>query len=303
MAIRNGFPDEVLGQLYPFEDRYVELDDGRFMHYIETGRSGLRRPTLLLLHGNPTWSFLYRNFMERLGRSARVIAVDHVGFGRSDHPNDPAYYTLERHINNLEQFVEKKKLKRVIPVMQDWGGPIGLGWATRHPDKLAGLVVMNTWAFVESEQFTLPRAFRFMRSRPIGGLAFGKFNLFVEKMIPMGTRRDLEPQVMEGYRHPFTSRDSREGIVQFPRMIPDKPKNPNWATMRQIERNLANLNVPARILWAEDDMAFKPELAHAFSRALPRRPVPTFLPGAGHYLQEDAPERLVEEIEMFVRNL
>ncbi|MGB0653138.1 MAG: alpha/beta fold hydrolase [Thermoplasmatota archaeon] len=302
MAVRNGFPDEVLGDLYPFEDRYLRLSDGRTLHYIEMGKAGLRRPTILLLHGNPTWSFLYRNFMQPLSRVARVIALDHMGFGRSDHPNEPSYYSLEQHIANLEEFVEKKGLKRVVPVMQDWGGPIGLGYATRHPDNIAGLVLMNTWAFAEEEPMKLPASFKALRARGIGGLVFGKYNLSIERFLPGAIEKELPESVMKGYRHPFTNRDSREGIVQFPRMIPDKPKNPNWATMRGIEERLGDLDVPARLLWGPDPVLGE-RFARAFERKLPRHPEPTFLDTPGHFLQEDRPELLIGEIEAFVRSL
>ena len=156
MAVRNGVPDPALGDLSPFQDRYVRLADGTSMHYVEWGGSGLRKPTLLLLHGNPTWSFLYRDWIRPLSKVARVVAVDHVGFGRSDHPADPRYHTIERHVRNLEEMAAELRLKRVVPVVHDWGGPFGLGYATRHRDDVAGLVVLNTWAFTRRVPMRLP---------------------------------------------------------------------------------------------------------------------------------------------------
>ncbi len=301
MALRNGMPDQVLGELYPFEDKYVELSDGRTMHYIEMGRAGLRRPTFLLLHGQPTWSFLYREFMEPLSQVGRVIAVDHMGFGRSDHPSDPDYYTLDQHISNLEEFVARKKLKRVIPVMQDWGGPIGAGYATRHPDNIAGMVILNTWAFTHRVDLKIPWWFRAVRKGRTAKYMFGKRNMFVERFIPTYTKRELTDAEMEAYRHPFPNEKSRAGIVAFPGMIPDKPGHPEWHTMDHIDRALPAISAPALILWATGDPAFGKRVAWAWKEALPRAEDPVWL-DAGHYLQEDVPEEIVERILAWVKS-
>lgn len=299
VAVRNGFADAALGDLYPFEDKWVELPDGHRMHYIEAGRAGRRDLTFLLLHGNPTWSFLYRRFMEPLSRLGRVVAVDHMGFGRSDHPEDPAYYTLERHIQNLEAFAAATHLRRVVPVVQDWGGPIGLGYATRHPEDLAGLVVMNTWAFTRREPVRVPTWFKAMRARGVGEALYKRRNLFVDLMIPKTTVSKIPPNVMAAYRHPFPTPRSRAGILAFPRMIPDTPHHPDWPTMDAIERALPELDVPAQILWARRDPAFAPRFAHAFHDILPDAAPPDWFEGAGHYLQEDIPEELVSRITRF----
>lgn len=303
MALRNGWPDEALGDLYPFEDQWFRLSDGTQMHYVEMGRAGLRRPTVLLLHGSPTWSFLYRDFIAPLARHARVVAVDHVGFGRSDHPTDPHYHSLDRHIRNLEELVAGLGLKRIVPVVQDWGGPIGLGFAGRHPDLIAGLAVMNTWAFTHAVPVRLPRILKVLRSRGVGEWLIGRRNLYVERFIPKYTERDLPEAVMEAYRHPFPTRASREALVQFVRMVPDGPGHKDWHTMADVEHNLAELDVPARILWAANDPAFGRRHALAFRDLLPAHPEPTFFPGAGHFLQEDIPGALVSEIRDFVRTL
>lgn len=302
MAVRNGSPDPVLGDLYPFQDRYVRLSDGTAMHYVEWG-GGLRKPTLLLLHGNPTWSFLYRDWIRPLSRVARVVAVDHVGFGRSDHPADPAYYTLERHIANLEEFAAEARLKRVVPVMQDWGGPIGLGYATRHPDDIAGLVVLNTSVFTTKVPPKLPFLFRMMKAPGVGEYLYGRRNLFVEGFLPRLVQRPLAPAVMDGYRHPFPTPSSRVGVVQSPRMIPTKPRHPDWSTLDKVEKGLRGLDVPALVMWGSKDPAFPKRCAWAFSEALPRHPQPVFFENAGHWLQEDIPELLVPRVAAFVKSL
>jgi cis-3-alkyl-4-acyloxetan-2-one decarboxylase len=302
VAARNGEPDAVLGDLYPFQDRQVRLGDGTSMHYVEWG-GGWRKPTVLLLHGNPTWSFLYRDWIRPLSRVARVVAVDTVGFGRSDHPADPRYHTLERHIRNLEELAAELRLKRVVPVMQDWGGPIGFGHATRHADDLAGLVIMNTAVWSPSSLARLPLPLRLMRMRGIGEWLNGRRSLTVETFLPRLLQRPPSRQVMDGYRHPFPTPASRVGVVQAPRMIPDGPDHPSWAPMQRIADGLAGLDVPALVAWGVRDPVFGKGAAWRFTEALPRHPQPLFLDGAGHWPQEDAPELLVPRVAAMVKAL
>src|SRR5260221_2442629 len=134
------------GGRFPWKSRLIEVDHGVRLAVVDEGPRDARL-TFLLLHGNPTWGLLYREFIRRLSPKYRVIAPDHAGFGRSDKPRDPRWYTLARHIENLGKVLEELKAERVVPVMQDWGGPIGMGWATRNSDKLAGLVVLHNAAF------------------------------------------------------------------------------------------------------------------------------------------------------------
>ena len=302
MALRNGWPDAVLGDLYPFEDQYFQLADGTSMHYVEMGSARFRRPTLLLLHGNPTWSFLWRRFLPALSRNARVVAVDHVGFGRSDHPEDVRYHSLERHVANLEEFIGGLGLKRVVPVVQDWGGPIGLGWATRHRDELAGLGILNTWAFTEKVPMRLPFAYKALRAPIVGDLACRRANVFIERFLPR-LLMDAPDDLLDAYRHPFSTADSRSALVAMPRMVPDRPGHPGWATMDRIEKALPSLDVPARIVWGARDPAFPKRFAWAFSEMLPKAGKPVFLPDAGHFLQEDAPQQVIEELAGLVKSV
>lgn len=302
MAVRNGVPDAVLGDLYPFQDRYQRLSDGTTLHYVEWG-GGFRKPTVLLLHGNPTWSFLYRDWIRALSKVARVVAVDHAGFGRSDHPSDPDYHTLERHIRNLEEFASALGLRRVVPVVQDLGGPIGLGYATRNVADLSGLVVLNTWAFPQRAPARLPFGMRLLRAPGVGELWAGRRNRVVEGVLPRLMQKPLPPAIMEGYRHPFPTPASRTALVQAPRMVPDGPRHRDWPTLARIEKALSSLDVPTNILWGAKDPFFGKRLAWAFSETLPGRPQPTFFEHAGHWLQEDAPDLVVPRVRAFVQAL
>jgi haloalkane dehalogenase len=302
VAARNGEPDAVLGDLYPFEDRYARLGDGTTMHYVEWG-AGWRKPTVLLLHGNPMWSFLYRDWIRPLSKVARVVAVDHVGFGRSDHPTDPRYHTVERHIRNLEEFAAEAGLKRVVPVVQDWGGPIGLGYATRHVEDMAGLVVMNTGVWPPKAKARIPLPLRILRMRGVGEWLNAGRNMTVETFIPRLVQGPVPAAVMAGYRHPFPTRESRTALVQSPRMIPDAPDHPSWAPLQRIADALPKLDVPASIYWGTHDPVFPKSMAWRFTEALPRHPQPVFLDGAGHWPQEDVPGFLIPRVAALLRSV
>ncbi|HLE46728.1 MAG TPA: alpha/beta fold hydrolase, partial [Candidatus Thermoplasmatota archaeon] len=183
------------GGRFPWKSNRLDVGDGVKMAYVDEGPRDAGH-TFLLLHGNPTWGYLYRDYIRHLSKAHRVIAPDHVGFGRSDKPRDPTYYTLERHIANLERLIIHTKAKAIIPVMQDWGGPIGMGFATRHPDLIAGFVVHNTWAFVNNPPMTLPWLFRFLVLGKGGWSRATKRNLFTEVFIGKGQRKkgpELDP--------------------------------------------------------------------------------------------------------------
>src|SRR5438445_576825 len=143
------------GGRFPWKSGLIEVDPGIRMAVVDEGPRSAPL-TFLLLHGNPTWGYLYREFIRRLPPRYRVIAPDHVGFGRSDKPRDPRWYTLDRHVDNLGRVLRELQPARVVPVIQDWGGPIGMAWATKHPERIAGVVVLNSWAFVRQPRLKLP---------------------------------------------------------------------------------------------------------------------------------------------------
>ena len=173
----------------------------------------------MLLHGNPTWGFLYRKFIERLSPKYRVIAPDHAGFGRSDKPRDPRWYTLPRHIDNLGKVLDELRAERVVPVMQDWGGPIGMGWATRNPERVAGVVVMNTWAFVREPPMKLPWMVKWMVLGKGGWKRAVQGNIFVEWAVARsGPNGKLSGADLDPYRAPFPTGDDRVGIARFPQL-------------------------------------------------------------------------------------
>ncbi|MCW3046106.1 MAG: alpha/beta hydrolase [Solirubrobacterales bacterium] len=277
-------PAWVPDELYPFESRYAEVADS-LVHYIDEG-SG---PPLLLLHGNPTWSFLYREVVKGLRDRYRCIAVDYPGFGLSSAA--PGYgYTPAEHAGVLEQFVLRLDVTGVTMMVQDWGGPIGFAVATRHPERFAAFVIGNTWAWPKSDPGT--QLFSRLLGGPIGRRLIAQRNVFVERILPGGVRRRSLPDVvMDAYRGPFPTPASRRPTAVFPReILGSRP------FLAEIELRLPPLrDRPALIVWPTRDVAFRDRELRRWEQLFPDHRTVS-LDGAGHYIQEDAPDEIVAAI-------
>ena len=277
-------PGWLSEELYPFESHYADIG-GVSVHYLDEG-SG---PPLLLLHGNPTWSFLYRDLITGLRDRYRCIAPDHPGFGLS-RPAPGYGFTPAEHAAVLEQLVEQLGLSDVTIMVQDWGGPIGFAVATRRPDRFTAFVIGNTWAWPKADPGT--QLFSRLLGGPIGGYLIQQRNVFVEKVIPGNVkRRTLAPEVMNAYRGPFPTPDSRRPIHVFPReILHSRP------FLAEIERGLAKLrDRPALLVWPTKDIAFREPERKRWEQLFPNHRT-VILDGAGHYIQEDAPEEIVSAI-------
>jgi haloalkane dehalogenase len=293
------------GGRFPWKSRLIPVDQGIRIAVVDEGPRDAPL-TFLLLHGNPTWSYLYREFIRRLSPRYRVIAPDHVGFGRSDKPRDPRWYSLDRHVDDLGRVLRELHPSRVVPVMQDWGGPIGMGWATRQPERVAGLVVLNTWAFVRQPRMKLPWLFKFLVLGRGGWKRSTQSNLFVELFLAKGGPRRLTDEELAPYRAPFPTPDDRVGIARFPQLIPETkdPFHESYAAMAYIEDHLSRLREkPALICWALKDPAFRKPHLERWQQLFARVDGPHLLEGAGHYLQEDAPEAILDGIERWAAGL
>lgn len=290
------------GGTFPWASRRVDLGAGVRMAVVDEGPKDAPI-TLLFVHGNPTWSYLYRRFLSHYASTYRCVAVDHVGFGRSDKPRDPAYYTLGQHVRNLETVAHALKLTNVVPVVQDWGGPIGIGYATRHAENIAGVVVLNTWAFVRDPPFELPWLFRFLVLGKGGWKRIVNRNIFTELFLLRGGARKLNDTEKAAYRAPHPTPEDRVGIARFPQIVPEAhdPTHESYATMSAIEDDLPKLRAkPALIVWAMKDVAFRKAALDRWTQLFERVDGPHRLAKARHYLQEDAPQEILGHLDRWL---
>jgi haloalkane dehalogenase len=277
-------PAWVPQDLYPFESRFAQID-GASLHYIDEG-SG---PPLLLLHGNPTWSFLYRDVIKGLSDRYRCIAPDHVGFGLS-RASAGFGFTPAEHAGVLERLLDHLDLREVTMMVQDWGGPIGFAVATRRPERFSALVIGNTRAWPKSDLGT--QLFSRLLGGPIGGYLILRRNFFVERILPSNVkRRPLPKPVMDAYRGPFPTPQSRRPVHVLPReILRSRP------FLAEIERGLPSLRErPALIVWPSRDPAFREPERRRWEHIFPDHRTVT-LDGAGHYMQEDAADEIVAAI-------
>jgi haloalkane dehalogenase len=299
---------------WPYEPRFFDTPDGR-LHYVDEGpRDG--RP-VVLVHGNPTWGYLYRNFIPPLVEAGhRAIVPDHLGFGRSDKPADPELYRVPRHAQRLDGLLESLELRGATVVPQDWGGPIGLYWATRHPERVDGLFILNTYAHgwkpealpPGKDKVPLPLPLHLFRMPIVGevlvkGLdAFKRGFLFGQGVVH---RDRLTPTVKRAYKDVHGGWSERTAILVFPREIPRTSEGAVVAMTTAIEQRLEQhfRSKPVEIMWAMKDVAFLPAyLDTLWLKTFPDAKA-TKLDDAGHYLQEDAHELIVPELVRFVSGL
>jgi haloalkane dehalogenase len=281
-------PAWVPNRLYPFQDRYLHIG-GSTVHYVDEG-SG---PTLLLLHGNPTWSFLYREVIIGLRGEYRCVAVDFPGFGLSAAPLGYGFTPAE-HADVLARFVEELDLTGVTMMVQDWGGPIGFAVATRQPQRFIRFVIGNTWAWPKADLGT--QAFSRILGSPLGRYLIEQRNFFVETILPGGVRRRrLSDEEMNAYRGPFPTPGSRRPVAVFPREI--LGSRPFLAEISEALPTLSDRR--ALVVWPTKDIAFREPERKRWEALFPTHNT-VQLEGAGHYMQEDAAADIVAAIADFV---
>jgi len=293
-----------LRESYPFKSNFIETAMGA-MHFIDEGQGNV----ILAIHGNPTWSYLYRDFIKDLSTTHRVVAPDHIGFGLSDKPSNEEDYTIERHIDNLEALVLALDLTNLTLIVQDWGGPIGLGMASRHPDRIKSLVLLNTFGFyppmdtADPDNLKLPLPLRLMRTPGIGDFLVRRLGFFERKAMPMGVAGGAQfKKVAKAYTGVFDGTGDRAGVMAFPRLIPTTSQHPSaQILLNETTPFLTSFKGPTRIFWGMKDPFFPVEALHAWKKRLPAAKV-TELPTAKHYIQEDAPEIIIPEIRSFLES-
>jgi haloalkane dehalogenase len=249
-----------------------------------------------MLHGNPTWSFFYRNLAKHFSKSNyRVIVPDHMGCGLSSKPQD-YNYSLEKHVENIIKLVDELKLKNINLIVHDWGGAIGMGLATARPDLIKRIVIMNTAAFRSIE---IPWRINVLRN-PIGEWFIRSFNGFAGPATIMAVTKKMKPEIKKGFVFPYNSYESRIATAKFVRDIPMDDQHPTYKTLNNIENKLKSLDKPVLILWGEQDFCFTMNFQKKWMEFFPQAKVKTYS-DAGHYLTEDKPIEVQNEIETFLK--
>jgi haloalkane dehalogenase len=284
-------PEDAFSALpdFPFASGTVE-HDGLRMAYVDEGAG----PPVLLLHGEPTWSFLWRRLLPRLTAAGRrAIAPDLIGFGRSDKPTDTAWYSYDRHVTSVSRLVRELDLRNLTLVVHDWGGPIGLRLAVENEDRVGRLVILDTGigaGRAPSETWLRFRA----AVRRVGA------DLDIGRLVAAGTSRNLADDVRAGYDAPFPTPRSKAGALAFPELVPTEPDHPSAAAMNRVREALRSWDKPALVVWGADDAVLPTSVAEGFVDLIPGAKGPVLIPGAAHFLQEDAPDELADAVLGFL---
>lgn len=296
-------PDECFDSLpgYSFEPSYIQVNDTR-IHYIEEGEGD----PILCLHGEPSWCYLYRKMIPILSKAGRAMAMDFVGFGRSDKYTDKKAYTMAMHYDTLAAFIEQLDLQNITLVVQDWGGLIGLSYAAVNPDRFKGLVIMNTG---------LPSGFK--KGRYLDQLkkgtpfllwqTYSRFvpNFRVSKIVASGCAQWVTDDIKRAYDAPFPDNSYKAGARVFPSLVPTfSDKHPTAAYTARAKEKLKTWNKPVLIMFSDKDPITRGQ-HHMFEYLIPSAdPEKTIIiKDAGHFLQEDKGEEIAENIVAWLQGI
>ena len=269
---------------------------GAGMSYLDEGPRG--EEAVLMLHGNPTWSFYYRNLVRTLAPHLRCVVPDHVGMGLSEKPVDYDYRLATR-IADVEALVASLGLRRVHLVVHDWGGAIGFGWAARHPDLVGKIVILNTAAFLLPH---IPTRIALCRIPGVGEWLVRGLNGFAGPATCMAMhRRRLTRDERRGYLFPYDSWTNRIGVYRFVQDIPMERNHPSRATLEEIERNLTQFAAhPILIQWGGKDFCFDDRFLARWQALFPAAACDRYA-DAGHYVLEDASDEICPRISAFLK--
>jgi haloalkane dehalogenase len=293
-ALRENLLNETFDGTFPFKPHNKTINGFR-MHYVDEGEG----EPIICLHGEPTWGYLYRRFIPPLSETNRVIVPDHMGFGKSDVPEDRPY-TLAQHIDNLTKLVLELNLADITLVGQDWGGPIMFGFAVNHPDRVKRLVIMNTgvgvfpegtktWVSDMLDNGTYEGILGNLKDTVPGLLALG-----------VGKKTKITDTMIQAYTAPFPNKDSCRGALAFPLDIPVGRNHPTAPLMRSIQERRALLRDKNKvIIWGLQDPVFPSTVLDSWLQTYPGSEVHE-LPEASHFLQEDAPDEIIKIIQEFL---
>lgn len=274
--------------LYPFTSHYHKVEAGR-LHFIDSGDG----EPVVFVHGNPTWSFLYRKLILELNSNYRCIAPDHIGFGLSDKPAK-WNYKVRDHAKNFESLMNSLSLDSFSLAVHDWGGPIGLSYALNNSDRVNSLIVMNTWMWPLNNDLSAQTFSRILGGR-IGQYLIKHWHIFVNIIMKLGTHHRLSPGVHDHYKRQFSNDSERKGIWMFPYEIIQAS---DW--LNELWEKRSNIaDVPTLLLWGSRDPAFRKSVRKQWENFLKNFDTYTF-DDASHYIQEDVGSQITQKIRAFL---
>jgi haloalkane dehalogenase len=280
---------------YPFENHFLSLQSGHQLHYLDEGPTS--RHAWLMVHGNPTWSYYYRNAALALGEKSRCVVPDHLGCGWSDKP-EGFEYSLEKRIDHLEELVQHLELDAITLLLHDWGGAIGMGLAQRLPDKIKGICLLNTAAYLDS---TIPFSISICKLPWLGTFIVRALNGFAGPALTMAVKKGkkLEGEVAEMMVAPYDNWANRVAVNAFVKDIPMNPSHPSYSTLSTIEKSLEQFkDHPISIFWGAQDFCFNLHFLERWKAIWPKAKV-TLFEDAGHYVLEDAGEEITASLIEF----
>ena len=288
----------MLDTLFPFKRNYLDRN-GNKLHYVNEGQG----EPVVMVHGNPSWSFYYRNVISALSANHQCIVPDHIGCGLSDKPDDAGYdYTLNNRIDDLEALLDHLDVKQNITlIVHDWGGMIGMGFAARHPERIKKLVILNTGAFHLPESKPFPWALSICRNTLLGTVLVRGFNAFSSIASYVGVKRKAMPKaIRNAYVAPFNSWANRISTLRFVQDIPLKAGDRNYQLVSDIAASLEQFkSLPMMICWGLQDFVFDKAFLDEWKRRFPDAAVHEFA-DCGHYILEDASDEVVAHIREFM---
>ncbi len=286
-----------MSDLYPFHGHFFDRNGFR-LHYLDEGDG----PAVVMLHGNPSWSFYYRNLVLALRGAHRCIVPDHIGCGLSDKPSTQQYdYSLHSRIADLEALLDHLNVNDCSLVVHDWGGMIGMAWAVRNPERVQRLVILNTGAFHLPKSKRLPFALWLGRNTWLGTFLIRGLNLFCRRAASIGVqRKQMSAEVRAEYLRPYDSWRNRIAVSKFVQTIPIKPGDAGYDVVTEVENGLSQLQaVPMLIAWGLRDFVFDRHFLAEWERRFPNAEVIRFEDG-GHYILEDAGEEIIPRVCQFL---
>jgi pimeloyl-ACP methyl ester carboxylesterase len=285
--------------LYPFSSHYLETR-GMRMHYLDEGPRDA--PPVLMLHGNPTWSFYYRNLVKALSANHRCIVPDHIGCGLSDKPGDEQYdYRLTSRIEDIDSLIDHLHLAAPITlVVHDWGGMIGFAWAVQNPQRIARLVILNTAAFPLPEEKRMPPALSLVRDSRIGEFLVLRFNAFSGIAARVAFKKPVSKEIRKAYTLPYDSPANRIATARFVQDIPLSENDPGFDILLKTAEHLHLLeDKPCLIAWGEKDFVFDKTFLKRWLEYYPDAQINRY-PDCGHYILEDGGPALIDIIKNFI---